>query len=91
MPELSDTVDLEQIERLAEKVRTLITLLDSTQTKLTEAVEENKRLRVEIETTQTELSNSHSTEVTIKSLQNERKQISSGVENILKQLESIGI
>ena len=42
----------------AEKVRTLITLLDSTQTKLTEAVEENKRLRVEIETTQTELSNS---------------------------------
>jgi len=91
MPALSDTVDLEQIERLAEKVRTLITLLDSTQTKLTEAVEENKRLRVEIETTQTELSNSHSTEVTIKSLQNERKQISSGVENILKQLESIGI
>ena len=90
MPALSDTVDLEQIERLAEKVRTLITLLDSTQTKLTEAVEENKRLRVEIETTQTELSNSHSTEVTIKSLQNERKQISSGVENILKQLESIG-
>ena len=91
MPALSDTVDLEQIERLAEKVRTLITLLDSTQTKLTEAVEENKRLRVEIETTQTELSNSHSTEVTIKSLQNERKQISSGVENILKQLEAIGI
>ena len=91
MPALSDTVDLEQIERLAEKVRTLITLLDSTQTKLTEAVEENKRLRVEIETTQTELSNSHSTEVTIKSLQDERKQISSGVENILKQLESIGI
>ena len=91
MPALSDTVELEQIERLAEKVRTLITLLDSTQTKLTEAVEENKRLRVEIETTQTELSNSHSTEVTIKSLQDERKQISSGVENILKQLEAIGI
>ena len=91
MPALSDTVELEQIERLAEKVRTLITLLDSTQTKLTEAVEENKRLHVEIETTQTELSNSYSTEVTIKSLQDERKQISSGVENILKQLEAIGI
>tara|TARA_Y100000590_G_C15055917_1_gene764451 strand:+ start:123 stop:398 length:276 start_codon:yes stop_codon:yes gene_type:complete len=91
MPALSDAVDLEQIERLAEKVRTLITLLDSTQTKLTETVEENNRLRVEIETAQTELSNSHSTEVTIKSLQDERKQISSGVKNILKQLEAIGI
>ncbi len=91
MPALSDTVDLEQIERLAEKVRTLITLLDSTQNKLTEAVEENNRLRVKMETAQTELSNSHSTEATIKSLQDERKQISSGVENILKQLKAIGI
>lgn len=91
MPALSDTVDLEQIERLSEKIRTLITLLESTQTKLTAAVEENKRLQLETKAAQAELSSSQSTELTIKSLQDERKQISSGVKNILKQLEAIGI
>lgn len=91
MPALSDTVDLKQIERLSEKVRTLITLLESTQTKLNAAVEENKRLQLETKAALSELSSSQSTELTIKNLQNERKQISSGVKNILKQLEAIGI
>lgn len=84
-------VDLEQIERLGDKVRGLIGLLERTRSELTQTVGENAKLQQEIEALRTQLASAESASAEMSSLLSEREQIRERVQGMLEQLESITV
>ena len=85
------TVDVESIERLAEKVRDLIGVLERTRGELSQTIEDNRRLSREVEDLKTHLSSAESTSANMASLMDEREQIRTRVTEILEQLEGISV
>ena len=85
------TVDVESIERLAEKVRDLIGVLERTRGELSQTIEDNRRLSREVEDLKTQLSSAESTSANMASLMDEREQIRTRVTAMLEQLEEISV
>ena len=85
------TVDVESIERLAEKVRDLIGVLERTRGELSQTIEDNLRLSREVEDLKTQLSSAKSTSADMVSLIDEREQIRTRVTAMLEQLEEISV
>tara|TARA_B110000014_G_C19535939_1_gene287338 strand:+ start:170 stop:439 length:270 start_codon:yes stop_codon:yes gene_type:complete len=83
------TVDIESIERLANKVKELVELLERTKTELSKQIEDNARLTKAIENLESERSASQSDPVDVAKLLDEREQIRKRVTTILEQLERI--
>ena len=83
------TVDIESIERLANKVKELVELLERTKTELSKQIEDNARLTKAIENLESERSASQSDPVDVENLLDEREQIRKRVTTILEQLERI--
>ena len=85
------TVDVESIERLAEKIRDLIGVLDRTRGELSQTIEDNLRLSREIDDLKTRLSTAENTSAEMTSLLDEREQIRTRVTAMLEQLEEISV
>ena len=85
------TVDVESIERLAEKVRDLIGVLERTRGELAQTIEDNRRLSREVEGLKTQLLSAESTSADMASLMDEREQIRTRVTAILEQIEEISV
>ena len=85
------TVDVESIERLAEKVRDLVGVLARTRGELSQTIEDNLRLSREVEGLKTQLSHAESTSAEMASLMDEREQIRTRVTAMLEQLEEISV
>jgi regulator of replication initiation timing len=85
------TIDVESIERLAEKVRDLIGVLERTRSELSQTVEDNLRVSREVEDLKTQLSNAQSTSSDMAHLMDEREQIRTRVTAMLEQLEGINV
>ena len=85
------TVDVESIERLAEKVRDLIGVLERTRGELSQTIEDNLRLSREVEDLQTQLSSAKSTSADMESLMDKQEQIRTRVTAMLEQLEEISV
>ena len=83
------TVDIESIERLANKVKELVELLERTKTELSKQIEDNARLTKAIENLESERSASKSDPIDVANLLDEREQIRKRVTTILEQLERI--
>ena len=83
------TVDIESIERLANKVKELVELLERTKTELSKQIEDNARLTKAIENLESERSENQSDPVDVENLLDEREQIRKRVTTILEQLERI--
>ena len=83
--------DVEPIERLAEKVKGLIALLDRTRSELTQTIEDNRRLNQEIERLRGQLADAEQTGEDLSELQAERAQIRSRVTEMLEQLEGLQV
>ena len=83
------TVDIESIERLANKVKELVELLERTKTELSKQIEDNARLTKAIENLESERSANQSDPVDVENLLDEREQIRKRVTTILEQLERI--
>ena len=83
------TVDIESIERLANKVKELVELLEQTKNELSKQVEDNVRLTKAIEDLENERSASQSDPTEVANLLDEREQIRKRVTTILEQLERI--
>ena len=91
MDEATQPLDLVQIERLAEKVRGLIDLLERTRAKLAGADQENASLRGEIEALREQLDNATTVRAAeADRLLEEREQIRERVQRMLLQIETIG-
>ena len=83
--------DVEPIERLAEKVKGLIALLDRTRGELTQTIEDNRQLNQEIERLRGQLADAEQTGEDLSELQAERAQIRSRVTEMLEQLEALQV
>ena len=91
MATTAQSVDLETIERLAEKIKALVGLLERTRAELVQTTEGNGRLTQEIETLRERLVTAQSDGAEVKTLLAEREQIRTRVSEMVDQLDAIGL
>ncbi len=91
MAKTTQAVDLDQIERLADKVKALVGVLERTRAELTQTVEDNQRLQREVESMREQLSTATNSGEEMTTLLAEREQIGSRIREMLQQLEGINV
>jgi hypothetical protein len=82
-------VDLEPIDRLEEKVKLLVGMIDRLRTENARASDENARLSRELDATRARASDVESVSAHVAALQEERDLIRSRVDDMLKEIESL--
>lgn len=84
-------VDLEPIDRLEEKVRQLVTVVERMKAEQSRAAEENHRLARELEAMRGRLNVGESAAAELSTLRQERDVIRSRVSEMLDQLEALSL
>ena len=85
------SVDLEPIDRLEDKVKLLVAMVDRMKSEQTRAAEENQRLSREIDSLRTRLTMSDELSSELSSLKEERDVIKTRVSEMLDQLEALDL
>ena len=85
------SVDFEPIDRLEEKVKLLIAMVDRLKMEAAGAAADNERLSNELETLRSRLSSSEGMTIELSALRDERDIIRTRVTDMLQQLESISL
>ncbi len=88
---VASTIEFEAIDRLEEKLKQLVAVLDKTRGELVRAKDENGRLRADLDAARARLSEGEGTSAELTALKSEREQIRGRVEDMLKQLDAIGL
>ena len=84
-------VDLEPIDRLEEKVKLLVGMIDRLRADNARASDENSRLMRELDAARARVSDAESANADIAILREERDLIRSRVDDMLKQIESLNL
>jgi regulator of replication initiation timing len=84
-------LELEPLERLEQKITRLVGLLERLRAEHQAALDENARLKVEIEGLQSRLADAEHASAEIVALREERDQIRARVESLLGQLDDLGL
>jgi regulator of replication initiation timing len=87
----TEAVDFEAIDRLEQKLKMLVTVLDRTRTEYARANEENTRLRGELDATRARLTDVEGVVAELTTLRTERQQIRSRVDDMLRQIEALSL
>ena len=87
----ASSVSLEPIDRLADKVQSLIGVLERTRAELTRTAEDNVRLSGEVDALRTQLATAEGQGAQAQSLRTERDQIRARVTEMLEQLEGLSL
>ncbi len=85
------SVELEQIDRLEEKVKLLVSMVERMKLENARAVEDNQRLSRELESTRTRLAANDGLESEISMLKEERDVIRTRVTDMLEQLDALSL
>jgi regulator of replication initiation timing len=85
------SVDFEAIDRLEQKLKQLVTVLDRTRADYTRATEENARLRGELDTARARIAEAEGTGAELAALRQEREQIRGRVDDMLQQIEALNL
>jgi regulator of replication initiation timing len=85
------TVELQPIDRLEEKVKALVGIVDRLRTENARASEDNARLAREIDTLRGRLAEAEGTSAELATLRDERDQIRSRVADMLSTIEALDI
>jgi len=85
------SVDLEPIDRLEEKVKLLVSLVERMKLESARAAEENQRLSHEIDGLRARLASSESVVSELSTLKEERDVIRTRVVDMLEQLEALSL
>jgi regulator of replication initiation timing len=85
------SVDLEPIDRLEEKVRLLVGMVDRMKADQARVAEENQRLTREVEAMRSRLAASETVHTELESLREERNVIRNRVGEMLEQLEALNL
>ena len=85
------SVDFEAIDRLEQKLKQLVTVLDRTRAEYTRATDENARLRGELDTARARIVEAEGTSAELAALRQEREQIRGRVDDMLKQIEALNL
>ena len=81
--------DLGVVERLDEKIRQLISLVEKSRTDSVRLRTENERLAKEVNTLQTQLTDAEGVAVELQALREERDQVRTRVADMLAQLDDL--
>lgn len=85
------SIDLEPIDRLEEKVKLLVTMIERMRAEQARAVEENVRLAREVEALRDRLASSESLSTELSTMRDERDVIRTRVTEMLEQLEALSL
>ncbi len=85
------TVDLEPIDRLEEKVKLLVGMIDRLRSENARAADENARLARELDAARGRVSDAESANADVAALREERDLIRTRVDDMLKQIESLNL
>jgi len=85
------SVELEPIDRLGEKVKLLVGMLDRMKTEQTRAAEENQRLTRELDALRARLATNETAVSELSALRQERDVIRTRVGEMLEQLEALNL
>jgi regulator of replication initiation timing len=85
------SVDLEPIDRLEEKVKLLVGMIDRLRAENSQAADDNARLTRELDAARARLSDAESTSSEVLALREERSLIRSRVDDMLQQIESLNL
>jgi regulator of replication initiation timing len=85
------SVDLEPIDRLEEKVKLLVGMVDRLRGENTRAAEENTRLARELEAARARLTDAENASGEVLALREERDLIRSRVDEMLQQIEGLNL
>ena len=91
MTKTSVSVELESIERLADKIKTMVALLERSRVEQARTAEDNRRLESEVDALKARLSEAEGADAEMTTLRSERDQIRSRVSDMLEQLEAISL
>ena len=91
MVKSTGAVGLAPIEQLADKVQSLVGVLERTRAELTQTAEDNARLSREIDALRAKLSTAEDQGARTKDLETERDQIRGRVTELLEQLEGLSL
>ena len=84
-------VELEPLDRLEEKLKRLVALVDRLKSEQARSAEENQRLRGEIEALRSRASSADTLTAEIASLRSERDVIRNRVGEMLQQIEALNL
>lgn len=87
----TESLEIEAIDRLEQKLKQLVGVLERTRTEYTRVNDENARLRAEIETARGRLVEAEGAGHELSALRGEREQIRERVEDMLKQIEALNL
>lgn len=85
------SVDLEPIDRLEEKLKLLVGMIDRLRTENARAAEENARLTRELDATRARLTDAEGVQSEVSALRDERDLIRSRVDDMLQQIEALNL
>ena len=88
---LTRSVDLEPIDRLEEKVKLLVSMVERMKSETARATEENQRLAHEIDALRSRLASSEGVVSELSALKDERDVIRTRVTDMLDHLESLNL
>jgi regulator of replication initiation timing len=86
-----DGVDLQPIDRLEEKVRMLVEMIDRLRADNARAAQDNERLANEVNGLRARLADAEGTNVELKSLREERDVIRTRVNEMLQQIDNLNL
>ena len=89
MSQTATAADLGVVERLDEKIRQLITLVEKSRAESTKLRAENDRLETAVDTLQAQLSDAAGVSAELQSMREERDQVRSRVADMLAQLDAL--
>jgi regulator of replication initiation timing len=85
------SLDIEAIDRLEQKLKQLVAVLDRTRADNARAHDENARLRAELDAARMRIAEAEGTSTELAALRQEREQIRGRVDDMLKQIESLNL
>ncbi len=85
------SVDFEAIDRLEQKLKQLVAVLDRTRAEYARATDENSRLRAELESARGRIAEAETVGPELSALRQEREQIRGRVDDMLKQIEALNL
>jgi regulator of replication initiation timing len=88
---MTRSLDLEPMDRLEEKVKLLVSLVERMKLETARAVEENQRLSHELEGLRARLASSEGLVTELSTLKEERDVIRTRVTDMLEQLEALSL
>ena len=91
MAKTTRSVELEPIDRLEEKVKLLVSLVERMKTEQARAVEEHQHLTREVESLRARLSAGESVSSELTTLKEERDVIRTRVSEMLEQIEALNL